>query len=338
MTARNVEQVENLTEDERKNLAIDLITGENQNDAKECMETAWVFFLDYHNSTSAFSVLKPEQYAENIKTHKQEKEIQQTERKILYNKRKKLNDNTIDKCYKVWTRTNFVVPSEVAKIRKRRSEKPHKTYRRYRFILEPFYYYCKAQFGITFSKEEIGVFELIFLPEAVKKSLYGEYKDINFLEAILKYYMRIYLYYLENPTKKKLNHYFGKDFLDYFIFSEYTPPEIPDSNPINSYDEKGQRTLKFVKPTKEAKKSSDIWNKYNIKFRQYWNPIEGPIITRLGKNKSTMRSLGEWEPEKDYYSVYESLQIFYPEIMKELCCKVRSILLNGTRKKNIAPN
>ena len=75
-------------------------------------------------------------------------------------------------------------------------------------------------------------------------------------------------------------------------------------------------------------------SKYNLKFRQYWDPIQGPIITHVGKTKSTMRSLGEWEPEKNCYSVYESLLIFYPEIMKELGGKIRSVLLNGIPKKN----
>jgi hypothetical protein len=37
---------------------------------------------------------------------------------------------------------------------------------------------------------------------------------------------------------------------------------------------------------------------------------------------------------KEHYSIYESLQIFYPDIMREIDSKIISVLLTGFAKKN----
>jgi hypothetical protein len=326
MTHLSVKDIEELSLKKRKNLAIDLITGNNQNDSKECVETAWIFFLKTLNSVDAFSILKPKEYKRNIKTYKNKKDIQETQRKINYNKRKKLNDNTIDKCYKVWTRTDLISSYDEVRKRKRASKRPLRIFKKYMFNLESFYYYCKKGWKTNFTETEKAILEFLFLPEPVRLNLYDEYYSINFLDALLKYYARFYIHYLENPPKK-LNHYFDKDFLDYIIFSN--PLNIKDNKKPYLYDEKGNRLFKVVKSSKESK----IWDKYNIKFKQYWSPTPEAIITQIGKGNRKI-SLGEWTPKKKYYSVYESLHIFYPEIIKELDHKILNILLKGFAKKN----
>ncbi len=301
------------TKEELKNLAVDLIRGINHKDGNECRELAWMFFLKSHNSTSVFKQVNPEEYDKNIKSR--EKGI-----------KKKLNNNTITKCYGIWTRTNFVIPHEWAKKRKKISQKPLKTFRTYMFNFEPFYYYCKIHMGIKFTNKEKAILELLFLPEPVKKELYKEYHSIDFLEAILKYYTRFYIYFLENPSKKRLNHYFDRDFLDYILNRKYIAPKIPCKNQLNLYDEKGNRLFKVVKSTKENRASNKLLDKYNIKFKQYWSPTPEAIITQIGKGNKKI-SLGEWTPKRKYYSVYESLHIFYPGMLRVLDHKILSILL-----------
>lgn len=326
MTLKIKDIEEGKTKEEIYNLALDLIQGTGQKDGKECRELAWMFFLKLHNSTSVFKEINPKEYNKNLQARKE-------------GIKKKLNNNTITKCYGVWLRTNFFGVSEQAKIKKRASETPPKLIRRYILTLMPFFYYCEKKIGVKFSDEEINILRLIFLPEPVRKALYEEYKEIDFLEAILKYYVRFYIYYLENPTKEKYSHYFEKDFLDDWIFRklELITEPIPIQEPLYNYNQKGHMLFNVAKPTKENKKSDELLCKYNLKFRNYWSLLQGPVVThiRIGKKSSKkIISLGDWNPEKDYYSVYESLHIIYPEIMKKLDHKILEITLEGIPKKN----
>ncbi len=145
------------------------------------------------------------------------------------------------------------------------------------------------------------------------------------LSYILKYYIGFYIYYLKNPPKHKRAHYFDKDFFDFCVFSE------KKNNQSSYLNELNERIFIVQKSSKE----SDIMDKYNLKFQHYLAPHR-PLITELrAQKRKKIISSGELPNfRKTHYNVFESLHIFYPDIMGELDSKILSLLLGKTSKKN----
>ncbi len=317
MTYLKTEEIENLTKEQRDNLGIKLIRGDDQNDRIECRKLAWIFFLDYHNQPSAFSLLQPDQYKENIQTHRISKHEQESKRKEVHNKRKKLNDNTIDKCYKVWIRTNFLSTKKWTEKRKRENNRPKKLFTMYKFSLSPFFTYYNKKLTTPFTKEEEKILELIFLPNPVRSNLYKDYGETDFLEALLKYYTRFYIYYLRNPIRNKREHYFNKDFFNVWIYS--------NAKKGWKYDERNDRIYTVTAANKESR----IIDAYDKKMQFYEDPNK-PIIfnlTPIGRKVNKSDRLMKFS--NNYYSVYESLHILYKEIMEKLDAKMIELLLRS---------
>jgi len=170
-----------LSKQEINKLAVDLIRGHNQNDRDKCIELAWIFFLDYHHSMSAYHTIYPNSI------HR--------------------NNNTTTKCYGIWKRSDHVDIEEHIK---------NKVWRaKFKLNLNPLFF-CAEEKNVIFSDEEKNILNLIFLPTPVREFLYKNYSDINFIEAIIKYYVSFTFHHLKNPSKKK-SHYFDKKFLNYLI-------------------------------------------------------------------------------------------------------------------------
>jgi hypothetical protein len=170
-----------LSKQEINKLSVDLIRGHNQNDRDKCIELAWTFFIDYHNSMTSYHSIYPNS--------------------------KQNNNNNTTKCYGVWKRSDHVDIEEHIKNKLWRAK--------FKLNLNPLFFYAEEK-NVIFSDEEKSILNLIFLPTPVREFLYKNYSDINFIEAIIKYYVSFTFHYLKNPTKKK-SHYFDKEFLNYLI-------------------------------------------------------------------------------------------------------------------------
>lgn len=302
------EKIESMAEKEKEELAIDLIQGINQRDSEECINLAWIFFLNYHNTTSVFKKIKPETYEIN---------------KPL---RKSLIDSTISKCFKVWFRTDFFNIKSIPQGKKRKSGLDKKPLNLYRFNLNPLFIFCE-RWNLKFNEIDKRIMELLFAPDDIRKSLRKEYWFIDFIEAILKYYLRFYIYHLKNPIKIKKDHFFKKEELDYYLYTKYRKP----SSRINKY---GDRVFRVKKSDGLDYVDTDFHNK----FEYYCDPksyLKKSHIVDI-KPKFSKRRLSNVKSmfPKEHYSIYESLQIFYPDIMREIDSKIISVLLTGFAKKN----
>lgn len=315
MTGISVKQIENMSESDKENMALDYIQGINQDDSDKCISVAWVFFLNYYNSIDAFSMLKPEEYKRNIESH-----IAKNESLVKHSRhagRAKLNDNTIDKCYKLWTRTKFFTVENISKgprRKKNRSKAKGRSISVYRFNLEPFFRYAEER-GFNFTQEQKKILDLIFSPDKVRESIYNEYYSINFLEAMIKYYVRFYIQFLRDNKKSRKEHYFDKEFLDYIIFSKL----------------KEFRSHKEFTVTK-ASKFDKVLDRNHTKYQYYLSPDKPMIYNLQPKGRRKNKDL-DFDFKGNYYSVYHSLHHFYEDLMNELDEKILGVLLHGVPKK-----
>jgi hypothetical protein len=230
MSIKVKELKQKFSKQEINNLSIDLIIGQKQKDGDKCKKLAWLFFLNYHNSTSVFQITNPKEYQQNIKTWPN-------------GEKKRLTTNNINKCFGVWTRTNFF------DIEDHYNKNWKKGWRaKFKFNLNPLFIYAKEK-NIIFSNEEKNILNLIILPTPVREFLYKNYSDINFIEAIIKYYVSFTFYHLKNPTKKK-SHYFDEDFLNYLI-----------------HKNKGEIKHKFI--VKRTNKEIKMLDKNHDKMKEY---------------------------------------------------------------------
>jgi hypothetical protein len=315
MTGIPIREIEKMSKEGKEDVGIKYILGLEQEDGKECRDLAWAFFLDYHNSISAFALVKPEEYKKNYRSHIIRIIKDQTKRKKAYNKRKKLNDNTINKCYKLWKRTDFFIGRSEQGLGKKNKLKSPKL--RYTFNLLPFFRYAASK-GVNFSYEQERILEIIFEPKKVKEQIYEEYSDLNFLEAMLKYYVGFYIYFLKHSSERGKEHYLNKEFLDFLIF----PRE-------NSRKRKGMKLI-GMSPSKEEKMLE-----LNSKRFQYYLDPDKPLIFNLRPaDKRGRNPKINFNFKGNYYSVYHSLHVFYKEIMDDLDDKVMWVVLHGNFQKN----
>jgi len=249
----------------KSDIAYNLLKGRNGNeairkDADKCIELAWLFFLEYHNTTSAYARL-------NGKTRK--------------------SSNNITRCYSAWRDADFFDITEkrhIKKITKKESFVSSKTawITKRRLNLDFLNYDRKIK--SPFTPEELSVLNFIYGSQELRVSIAKECFDQNISDAIIRWHIKNnYLSF----SKINKQHFFTKKELNDML-------RINKSKPL-----KWRLGFKARYTTAKTKEDDIIATKL-LDFENVSNEI--------------------------YYTLYESLRIYFSELIKEIDRKIISLL------------
>lgn len=201
--------------------AIKLIQNKNSKDVNS-KDIAWQVFLNYHSQVSMFELKHPEEYKKNLLVYKKnllgyekikKRKLEYLEAKkngsdkecaikyLKYTKQKKdhetrnppkrMNTPLIAKCFKSWKDAGFF---NIVTSGEKRLGKTGKPYyypkKKYSFNIEPLYVYLTKTKKLKITDEEYKFLKKIFEAEPIKRKLYNEYLDTDFISAIVKFYIK----------------------------------------------------------------------------------------------------------------------------------------------------
>lgn len=266
---------------------IQLITGEGLRNRKECLRLSWLFFLEATNTSKSHEKLYP-------KAHKKTP----TSQHILKSKG-------------AWEDASFLIIC------------PKQTYI---FNLNPVIKYIniKLPSNKKLTEEEKNILKALFGLPKIRKVLHKISKEkLSFIELIPKFYFAsFYLRYLEEkaginkiPIKKKQKKYIEEMFeiikeeLDFII------------NPVEKREKtKGEIEIKPLKlRRKKEDKKIEIKDLISIKGR--WTKADERHEREI-EYKSYLKF-----DKHFYYTHYLILHKYYPEIVKSLDEKIKSIII-----------
>ena len=195
--------------------SLNLISGKVKN-GNITKEIAWRVFLEPLNQTGTFQKINPKEYNKRKKTYEKTKRLFTTtdkSKKERKSYKKCLNTNAINNCFKAWNETNFLTTIEVSK---KIDGNGNSTYNRQiplrQFNLNPLFVYLEnknVKPSDSLSKSEIFILKFLFEPKQVREKLYEEYKNEDFITAMLLFYIKYYyIPFLKNPiisTKNTLD-------------------------------------------------------------------------------------------------------------------------------------
>ena len=205
-------------------------------------DIAWRVFLEPLNQVTTFEKINPKEFKK---------------RKKIFDRNKKpkvsLNNNTINDCFSTWKLAEFLTPiveykervgnykvitiqKEYGKIKKSKvKSKYYYPYKLEQFNLLPVFHYLETK-NEQLTDSEIFVLSFLFDSKPIREKLYLEYKDRDFITAILDFYVKYYcIPYLKNP-KIKTEYKFDKDTIKNIIEKGKKPTSEKDSEKINLFD------------------------------------------------------------------------------------------------------